>query len=269
MIAKNAAPDIDRLVFAVHRNARRHAADRLPGLMQAAGLDELGAINALDDLLMAGGLTRPRAALRVRYMVETVDAFLDECVEAGSLVLHADRFIASHDLAEVLRYLHESRAAGASELWGTRGDVVEELTADAVKVLAAAGDSPLLAAYHDVPLDERRDIRLFELLTRLRYLRNDAHAAAWSAAGMTASDMVELTPIWQGSEPRGDQETLTALEGRWLISEGALTEQGRSIRQAIEDETNRLSQPAFATLGDRAGRFAEMLVSLPDEPEQA
>ena len=269
MIAKNAAPDIDRLVFAVHRNARRHAGDRLPGLMQAVCIDELGPINALDDLLMAGGLTRSKAALRVRYMIKTVDAFLDECVKAGSLVLQDGRFIVSGDLAEALRYLHECRATGASELWGTRADVVEELTADAVKVLAAAGDSPLLAAYHDVPLDDRRDIRLFELLTRLRYLRNDAHAAAWSAAGMTASDMVELTPIWHGSDPRGDQETLTALERRGLISAGALTEQGRSIRQAIEDETNRLSQPAFASLGDRAGRFAEMLATLPDEPEKA
>ena len=191
MIAKNAAPDIDRLVFAVHRNARRHAGDRLPGLMQAVCIDELGPINALDDLLMAGGLTRSKAALRVRYMIKTVDAFLDECVKAGSLVLQDGRFIVSGDLAEALRYLHECRATGASELWGTRADVVEELTADAVKVLAAAGDSPLLAAYHDVPLDDRRDIRLFELLTRLRYLRNDAHADLLEAITRLLSPHVE------------------------------------------------------------------------------
>ena len=100
----------------------------------------------------------------------------------------------------------------------------------------------------------------------MRYLRSDVHAFAWSAAGLTAGDMVELTPIWNGKEPRGMEATLASLEERGLLNHGTLTKQGQAVRDRIEAETNRFAQQALDALGDRGDRFVELLVTLPDEP---
>lgn len=266
MIAMRAAPEIDRLVFAVHRHARHLVASDLPAALEAAGMESPGALNNVGELVRAGRLTREAAALRYRYWpIEERDGFLDESVAAGRLIESNGRLTGSDAVMALIDVLEGARAAAAAALWAGHRPEVEELTGMCADVLAASGKSPLLDAFAAVPLPEPAEHRLFALFERLRYLRNDAHAAAWTSAGLTAADMVELTPIWNGKDPRGDVAALASLEERGLVSGGRLTEVGRSIREAIEDDTNRRAQPAFDVLGDRAGRFLELLEALPDE----
>ena len=267
MIAKDAAPEIDRLVYAVGRNARRVDQDGLASVLEAAGLDSPGLLNGLSDLILAGALTGHVVELRYRYMADADRTkFLEDAVAEGRLEFADGFYGASESALALLSFIETRRETAAAELWGKFASEVEELTAFCAVVIGASGESPLLHAYEGVPLPEGAELRLFALLERMRYLRSDAHAFAWSAAGLTAGDMVEFTPIWNGKEPRGVEATLASLEERGLLKHATLTKQGQAVRDGIEAETNRLAQQALDTLGDRGDRFVELLVTLPDEP---
>ena len=267
MIAKDAAPEIDRLVYAVGRNADRVDEDGLAAVLEAAGLDSPGRLNGLSDLILGGALTDEVAELRYRYMADADRTkFLEDAVAEGRLDFADGFYGASDPVLALLSFTETRRGAAAAELWGGFVSEVQELTAFCGEVIGASGESPLLQAYEGVPLPEGAELRLFALLERMRYLRTDAHALAWSAAGLTAGDMVELTPIWYGKEPRGVEATLASLEERGLLKHGTLTKQGQAVRDGIEAETNRLAQQGFDALGDRGDRFVELLVTLPDEP---
>jgi hypothetical protein len=267
MIAKDAAPEIDRLVYAVGRNARRADQEGLAAMLEAAGLDAPGLLNGLGDLILAGALTDEVAALRYRYMADADRTkFLDEAVAEGRLEFADGFYGASESVLALLSFIEARRGAAATELWDGFASEVGELAAFCGVVIGVSGEFPLLQAYEGVPLPEGAELRLFALLERMRYLRGDAHASAWSAAGLTAGEMVELTPIWNGKEPRGEEPTLASLEERGLLKHATLTKQGQAVRDGIEAETNRLAQQAFDTLGDRGHRFVELLVKLPDEP---
>ena len=267
MIAKDAAPGIDRLVYAVGRNARRVDQDGLAAVLETVGLDSPGLFNGLGDLILAGALTDEVAELRYRYMADgDRTKFLEDAVSEGHLDFADGFYGASEPVLALLSFTETRRGAAAAELWGSFASEVEELTAFCGEVIGASGESPLLQVYEAVPLPEGAELRLFALLERMRYLRSDAHAFAWSAAGLTAGDMVELTPIWNGKEPRGMEATLASLEERGLLNHGTLTKQGQAVRDRIEAETNRFAQQALDALGDRGDRFVELLVTLPDEP---
>ncbi len=267
MIAKDATPETDRLVYAVGRNARGVDQDGLAAVLETAGLDSPGPLNGLGDLILAGALTDEVAELRYRYMADDDRTkFLEDAVAEGRLDFADGFYGASEPVLALLRFTETRRGAAAAELWGRFASEVEELMVFCGEVIGASGESPLLQAYEGVPLPEGAELRLFALLERVRYLRSDAHALAWSAAGLTAGDMVELTPIWNGKEPRGVEATLASLEERGLLKHGTLTKQGQAVRDGIEAETNRIAQQAFDALGDRGDRFVELLVTLPDEP---
>ena len=267
MVAKDAAPEIDRLVFGVGRNARRADQDGLAAMLEAAGLDSPGLLNGLGDLIVAGALTDEVVELRFRYMADADRTkFLDDAVAEGRLEFADGFYGASESVLALLRVIEARRGVAAAELWGGFTSEVGELTAFCSEVIGASAESPLLEVYEGVPLPEGAELRLFALLERMRFLRSDAHAFAWSAAGLTADDMVELTPIWNGKEPRGVESTLASLKERGLLKHAALTKQGQAVRDGIEAETDRLTQQAFDTLGDRGDRFVELLVTLPDEP---
>ena len=66
MIAKDTAPEIDRLIYAVGRNADRVDQDGLAAVLETAGLDSPWPLSGLDDLIQAGALTAEVAELRFR-----------------------------------------------------------------------------------------------------------------------------------------------------------------------------------------------------------
>jgi len=267
MIAKDSASETTRLVYGVGRNARRLDEDGLAAALEKTGLDAPGMLGGLGDFILAGALTDEAAELRYRYTDESDRTkFLENAVAEGHLNFADGFYGASEPVSALLSFIETRRGAAAAELWGKCASEVEELTAFCGEVIGAAGEAPLVQAYEGVPLPEDAELRLAALLERVRYLRSDAHASAWSAARLTAADMVELTPIWNGKEPRGTEATLLSLEERGLLKDGLITTQGQEVRDGIEAETNRLAQQSLDALEDRGNRFIELLRTLPDEP---
>jgi hypothetical protein len=97
-------------------------------------------------------------------------------------------------------------------------------------------EDPLAAAWH--------------LGDMLREFRGDAHTAAWTSAGLDATEIGLLTELYWGlplksySRTRGWSESdyadaIERLESRGLIANNAFTESGRSVREEVERNTDR------------------------------
>ena len=98
----------------------------------------------------------------------------------------------------------------------------------------------------------------------LREFRGDGHIAALVAEGFTGAEALALHiaqvpaigPIFTSTRGWTDDEwsaVLTGLRAEGLLAEGdelALTDAGRARRGAIEDRTDELHAPAFASIGE-------------------
>jgi hypothetical protein len=116
---------------------------------------------------------------------------------------------------------------------------------------------PLLSAWHAVNC--------------LREWRGDTHWALVAAAGITGIEASILHNAWLGYESgwlptsRGSSAEEIAsgwqlLEHRGLAEAGAVTPEGLALRQRLEDDTDRLTAPAWRSLGEPlALAFAERL----------
>jgi hypothetical protein len=102
---------------------------------------------------------------------------------------------------------------------------------------------------------------MWRLADRLREFRGDAHIAAWSGAGMDATEIGLLTELYWGLPLRTyirtrawSDDDLDAAEARLvargLVADGAFTADGRAAREEIEVMTDRLCRPIIESLGD-------------------
>jgi hypothetical protein len=104
--------------------------------------------------------------------------------------------------------------------------------------------------------------QLWHAAATLRECRGDVHQAANVAAGLSAVQMNLLTESWIGWAPtsytatRGwSPEAMAAgeagLVARGLVTGGALTAEGRQLREDVEARTDAAMAPAVAAIGDR------------------
>ncbi len=264
--AAAAAPEIDRLMLAVHSGGPREHRERLLAAALAVGVPEAGMLlTNLRPFLQAGPVTREVARLRVRYRApEVVDAGLDELAGLGLLSGDGDTVAATDQVAPLLDALGEVSAETAQALWAGRDETVARL-ADALTVVAGAVPDtgfPLFAAFRILP-EPPGLAGLNHRVVMVRFARSDAHAAAWAAHGLEAADMPPFTSMWNG-DPVGP-EGLERLEERGLVDGDNLTPEARALRDRIEADTNDMLAPAFAALTDPQGFLAD-LRSLPPLP---
>jgi hypothetical protein len=150
-------------------------------------------------------------------------------------------------------------------------DVVEalELARTACEGCRPEG-RPLYAGLADLPWPTAPHLQLWHAVTLLREHRGDGHVAALTASGVSgleAAVMHVAQGLDEGSgwsrEPlrktRGysTEEWDTALAGLrgrgWIAADGeGFTDEGRRVRQEVEDLTDRLALPPWQHLG-RAG----------------
>ncbi len=136
--------------------------------------------------------------------------------------------------------------------------VVEKLRAG----LAAAdvAGRPLYAGSAGLPWPDRPLAALWHATTLLREYRGDGHLAACAAHALTGLEANILTELHVGFEPLSYTGTrgwspeamaaaTAALEKRGLIAAGALTPEGRALREGIEDATDRSVAPVIDALG--------------------
>ena len=107
----------------------------------------------------------------------------------------------------------------------------------------------------------------------LLWVRDDCHVAAWRGAGLTGPDLEVLTRVWrnEATDANGLAEllphqrpadviaALSRLRADGRVEAGALraTAGGATLRQRIEDETDRLF---FEPWPDEVGRRADWIV---------
>lgn len=95
----------------------------------------------------------------------------------------------------------------------------------------------------------------------LREYRGDAHTAAWTVAGFDATEIGLMTELFWGLPMRSyirsrawSEAQLDAAEARLvergLVRDGALTDDGRAVRERVERDTDLQLRGAIEALGD-------------------
>jgi hypothetical protein len=134
------------------------------------------------------------------------------------------------------------------------------LLATAVAPLRPEG-KPLFAGLVSLGLPGDPMGDLWRLADQLREYRGDAHTAAWTSGGLDATEVGLLTELYWGLPLRTYVRTrawsdaqLTAAEARLsdrgLVADGALTAEGRALRESIEVATDEQCAVILDTLGD-------------------
>lgn len=270
-VAKAAAPEIDRLVWAVSRGVAPKHGPTLRELAAAAGLDALDPLPVIADFLLAGAANASVIARRMPYRPHSeVTARLDELTGKGLIAHHEDALVASERLLPLLEAIRNAQADISATWWSGHEEQVATVSELAGKIARAATDDHAVAAVHR-GLPEALDpyLLLFDRLVTLRYVRQQDHVAAWQVHDLTAPAIVAMTALWFGDDVQPASSGAAQLVARGFAAEEppALTAAGRAVRAEIEAETNQRAQATFNTLDDEeAAAFLTALRQLPGQP---
>ena len=254
------AAEVDRVVIGVHRSVSDQAKAHARDAVAAVGLRSIEFWADLSVFMVEGRLTDEVVLARFRYSTKSAVAAiagLRKRALVGDGGRPTDPFRSAIDVVE------SARVATAADLWQPSKHLAA-LAAGAA-VMLRRGQGPLVEPYR--ALTEPADVvaALWHRLIGLRYLRADAHAAAWGDAGLTAAEVVDLTAAWRGQSVESPQP---ALRDRDLTSSsGAITETGAQLREDIEAATNERSETSYQGLDSRA--WAGWMAAMAELPPQA
>jgi hypothetical protein len=144
-----------------------------------------------------------------------------------------------------------------------------ELLSEAVAPLRPEG-RPLYAGLRSLGLPGDPMGDMWRLADCLREFRGDAHTAAWTSAGFDATEIGLLTELYWGLPLRTYVRTRAWSDGqldaaeqrlveRGLLADGALTDEGRARREAVEAATDAQCEPIVAALGDGGDELVALL----------
>lgn len=177
---------------------------------------------------------------------------------------------------DVLRARDEALAPLLTDLFGEHAAAVPE-AADLASEAAAGCEvvgRALFAGHAAVPVPDEPVLRLWWATTLLREHRGDGHVAALlteGADGVEAHVLLVAAGLatkerMQGARSWGDDDWAAAearLADRGLVADGALTDDGRALRDRIEQTTDELATGPWRHLGpERTERLAELLAPL-------
>lgn len=148
-------------------------------------------------------------------------------------------------------------------------DVAVDLLRRATDGLEPAG-KPLFAGLCAQGVPDDPLAAAWRMGDMLREYRGDAHVAVWTAAGFDACEIGMLTELYWGLPTRSYARTRgwsdasfdaaeARLVERGLLADGALTEAGRTEREAIEVATDEAGAPYLRALGDDVTTLVEIL----------
>jgi hypothetical protein len=129
---------------------------------------------------------------------------------------------------------------------------------------------PMYAGARALPWPDDPLGTLWHACTLLREHRGDGHLAACVAAGLSGLDANLLTEMrvgWEplaytatrGWSPEAMQAATDRLSARGLIAGSTLTEAGTTLRDGVEEITDRLVQPVVDAVGDDLPGLVEQL----------
>lgn len=268
-VAAQAGVEVDRLVIGVLRAAPSRHGTELRRTVASIDLarEWLPIVADLAEFLLADALTADVARARFRYTPD-LEAALAGLVREGHLVADGDTLQASPAIRSLADDLIAGQGKTAGWLWAERLQTVAVANHHAGLAAAAAAPRFALAAAHAaLPEPDYPCLCLLRRLTTLRYMRADAHAAAWAERGLAAAEADALTALWNTRDhlPDLEREAIEPLRRRgWVEGDPlVLTTLGRQERDAIEAATNSLCEPAFAAAAP-ASELLGALRLLPD-----
>ena len=145
-----------------------------------------------------------------------------------------------------------------------------ELLAAAAAPLRPEG-KPLFAGLLSLGLPGDPMGDMWRLADLLREYRGDAHTAAWTSAGLDATEIGLLTELYWGLPMRTyirtrawSAEQLDAAEARLsdrgLVADGAFTAEGRALRESVEVATDAQCEVIVDALGSSFDELLALLV---------
>lgn len=239
------AAEVDRVVIGVHQSVTDEARSRVRNAVSALGLESIAYWSDLTVFMVAGRLTNDVVRDRFRYAAPRAEAAISALRERG-FIDEAGRPSAS--FRSVIDVVDSRRTATAGDLWASSAHLTA-LAADAA-VMLRRGAGPLVEPYRALNEPDDAVGLLWHRLIGLRYLRADAHAAAWLDAGLTAAQISGLTTAWRGGQVESPQREL--VDHGFLSAAGTITEAGAQLREGVEADTNRRSEPCYQAIGHRS-----------------
>lgn len=171
---------------------------------------------------------------------------------------------------------HDAAYDVYAQVFGDDRDVVTEandlLATAALAIRPLGAGRAIYAALGDLPEPTDPLRLLWHRIALVREWRGDGHVAALTAAGADPCevlhvhagtgavnrDVLKLTRGWGDEEWDAARDRLVA-RGE-LTPDGALTDAGKALRQAIEDTTDALAVAPWLALGaDRSTRLRDLL----------
>ncbi len=197
---------------------------------------------------------------------DEINQRIDELIGRDLVTETEGRLAATPELRPLLDALLDARALVAADAWtGHERDAATVVQLG--RAVAEAADASHEVAHAHLALSEPLHpfLRLVHRLFTLRYIRQADHVAAWATAGLIAAEIVTLSGLWQGDGPAASGG-LGGLIDRGLVApDGSIADEGRHLREAIEEDTNRRAGRSFAALdGAQAEALMAALRRLPD-----
>lgn len=266
------APDVDRLVIAIHRHVRAHRTE-IARLIAETGVPSPVLIVDLRPFLLEGPVGLSVAEAFGRFMPP--DAFgevVGGLVESGTLRRKGDLLVPSDGAIRFAERTTELQVAVIDDLWARHADAVDRLLDPAGDVVLAGAavepDLPLFGALTRLREPEPSGAYLLHhRLTMLRYLRADVHVAVLRAVGLTPERARVVDALWRRDAVAADSTPIAAelAESGWLDQDrSALTELGSTRREAVEAETNRRISAVLAQVpADDVADLVKLLPTLP------
>lgn len=159
-------------------------------------------------------------------------------------------------------------------------EVVGPAVAEAAELAVAAAEHastagrPLAAANAQLPWPDQPHLALWQATTLLRESRGDGHVAALITAGLDPCEALVCFAADTGLDPAYMQQARGWSSAEWasaaqrlvergLLGAEGLTEEGRTLRQWVEERTDLAAMAPWKAIGDaRTDRLAELLEPL-------
>jgi hypothetical protein len=176
------------------------------------------------------------------------------------------------DAATICQARTDGATAQLVRVLGEQPDGLARVT----ELLAQAGASlrpegrPLYAGLRSLGLPGTPVGDMWRLADLLREYRGDAHTAAWTSAGLDATEIGLLSELYWGLPMRSyvrtrawsDQDLNEAearLRDRGLLDDAGMTAAGRALREAVEVATDEQCAVIVEALGDDAEELIALL----------
>lgn len=170
------------------------------------------------------------------------------------------------DRASSQRVLEARAEVAGTALGHLLADVEEGVIVQATEIMEPIARScpvagrPLFAAHAGLEWPQDPRLRLWHACTLMREFRGDGHVACLTAEGLDGCEVHVLRAasgeatraVLQPNRGWSDEDWDSAekrLTGRGLIADGALTHEGRRLRDDIEHRTDALAFPASVSDG--------------------